>query len=115
MQIPVCKIDELPSGSRKIVSFGGQTIGVFNVHGRIYALNNRCPHRAGALCEGPITGTSLPTDRFEYIYGRDGCILRCAWHGWEFEIESGTCLGDPRFRAKMYDVVVQANEIFVEM
>ena len=51
-----------------------------------------------------MTGTNFATSDFRYVYGRDGEILRCAWHGWEFEIETGRSLVDPRVRAKTYKV-----------
>ena len=94
----------------------GRSIGVFNVHGRFFALHNRCPHRGGALCLGPVTGTALPSDDFGgYVYGREGEILRCAWHGWEFEIETGSSLIDPHIRAKTYAVEVEDGRLYVVM
>ncbi|MDF2439188.1 MAG: hypothetical protein JWN98_172, partial [Abditibacteriota bacterium] len=41
----VCKASELPAGERKIIDANGRSIGVFNVHGRYYALRNLCPHQ----------------------------------------------------------------------
>ena len=100
----VCAASEIPPGGRRIVEVDGRSIGVFNVAGRFYALHNGCPHRGGALCEGPICGTVLPTKDRSYAYGRDGEILRCAWHGWEFDIRTGRALVDPTVRARTYPV-----------
>lgn len=91
----------------------GRTIGVFNVAGRYYALRNRCPHKGGALCEGPITGTVLPTDGREFVYGRAGEIVRCALHGWEFEIATGRALAQPRSRTRVYPVEVEDGQVVV--
>jgi nitrite reductase/ring-hydroxylating ferredoxin subunit len=88
-------------------------VGVFNVGGRYFALQNRCPHRGGALCAGPVTGTALQTDDFRYVYGREGEIVRCAWHGWEFEIETGRSLVDPSIKAKTFPVEVDAGAVYV--
>lgn len=104
---------ELQPGERRIVEIEGKQIGIFNVLGRYYALHNRCPHMAGNLCEGPITGTALPTDTHEYRHGREGEIIRCAWHGWEFEIATGVCLVDSRIRAKTYPVTVENGNVIV--
>ena len=109
----VCSEGELPPGERVVREVGGVSVGVFNVGGQLYALHNRCPHKGGALCRGPVTGTALPTSDFRYDYGREGEILRCAWHGWEFDIASGRSLVDPRIRAKTYPVERAGGLIYV--
>ena len=109
----VCSVDALPAGGRLIVEVEGRSIGVFNVAGRLYALHNRCPHKRGALCEGPITGTVLPTPDRDFRYGRDGEIVRCAGHGWEFDIRTGEAIADPRVRARTYPVEVDGDDVVV--
>jgi nitrite reductase (NADH) small subunit len=112
-KLRVCSEGELPPGERIVRDLDGLSVGIFNVHGRFYALHNRCPHRGGALCLGPVTGTALPTSDFEFVYGREGEILRCAWHGWEFDITTGHSLVDPRIRAKTYPVEVAGGDVYV--
>ena len=102
-------------GERRIVEVDGKRIGVLNVGGVYYAMHNRCPHMAGNLCEGPVTGTTLPTDEFAYVYSRQGEIIRCAWHGWEFEIATGQCLIDPKTRARTYPVTVEDGQVVVHI
>lgn len=115
-QFVVCKTTDLPIGDRKIVEVDGKTIGIFNVDGDYYALLNYCPHTGGALCLGPVTGTAMPTDKYEFIYGRAGSILRCAWHGWEFDIPTGKCLVDDKVRAKKYNVTIEnGDEVVVHI
>ena len=106
---------DLAPGERRIVVVDGKTIGIFNVDGDYYALHNRCPHMGGNLCQGPITGTALPTDKTEFRYGMKGKIIRCGWHGWEFEIETGQCLVDRRVRARSYRVTVEANQLIIHI
>jgi nitrite reductase (NADH) small subunit len=109
----VCRASEVAPGERRIVEVDGRSIGVFNVAGRFHALHNGCPHKGGALCEGPITGTVLPTDGSAFVYAREGEIVRCALHGWEFEIASGRALADPRVRARTYPVEIEDGEVVV--
>ena len=111
----VCAADELRPGERRIVEVAGRSIGVFNVGGRLHALHNGCPHRGGALCEGPVCGTALPTEDRSFVYGREGEIVRCAWHGWEFEIATGRALADPAVRARTYPVTVQDGAVVVSL
>ena len=110
-----CRSSDLPLGERMILNLDGKSIGLFNVGGRFYALHNRCPHTGGPLCLGPIAGTALPTTGRKFEYGREGSILRCAWHGWEFEIETGRCLVDPKIRARTYAVTVEDDDIVVNI
>ncbi len=109
----ICRSDEIQPGERVIRELNGRSVGVFNVDGRFHALRNRCPHEGGALCLGPVTGTTLAARDFRFVYGMAGRILRCAWHGWEFEIASGRCLVDPRLRAKTYPVEVADGSVYV--
>lgn len=110
-----CRETDLPPGESLVRDLDGTSVGVFNVRGRYFALQNRCPHRGGALCAGPVTGTTLPTEDFRYVYGREGEIVRCAWHGWEFEIATGRSLIDPSIKAKTFPVEVEAGDVYVVM
>lgn len=103
----VAKVGDLPPGRRKIVEIDGRSIGVFNVGGRFYALRNTCPHQGAPLCLGSLSGTALPSRPGEYVWGREGEILSCPWHGWEFDITTGRSVFNPhRTRVRSYEVTV---------
>ncbi|MCU6790887.1 Rieske (2Fe-2S) protein [Paenibacillus sp. WQ 127069] len=103
----VCPVQELQVGERKIVTLEGRSIGVFNIKGQLYALKNSCPHQGAELCVGKIQGIMLPSDPGEYHYGRDGEIVRCPWHGWEFDITNGKSVFDPfKCLVKTYEVEI---------
>jgi 3-phenylpropionate/trans-cinnamate dioxygenase ferredoxin subunit len=105
---PVCKATEFPIGAKKIVQAGNKSVGVFNVHGKLYAIRNVCPHQFAPLCLGRVTGTTAPSKVGEYIWERDGEIVRCPWHGWEFDITTGRSIFNPhKVRVKTYDVTVE--------
>ena len=107
----VGRANELPPGARRIVEAEGRSIGVFNVHGTFYALRNRCPHQAAPLCLGAIKGMALPSKPNEYIWAREGEILRCPWHGWEFDITTGRSIFNPhKVRVRQYEVTVEPVE-----
>lgn len=104
----VGRASELLPGEVKIVEAERRSVGVFNVHGQYYALRNVCPHQAAPLCLGSIKGMTLPSRPGEYEWGRDGEILRCPWHGWEFDITTGRSIFNPhRTRVKTYEVTVE--------
>lgn len=107
----VARVAELPPGERRIVEADGRSIGVFNVAGRFVALRNSCPHQAAPLCLGVIKGMTLPSKPGEYLWARDGEILRCPWHGWEFDLLTGRSIFNPhKTRVKTYEVTVESDE-----
>lgn len=110
-----CRVEDVGPSTPRIVKVGTMSIGIFELEDGYAAMLNVCPHRAGQLCEGPVCGTARETDRTEFIYDRAGQIVRCAWHGWEFDIKSGTCLVDKRLKARTFPVHVEDHEIFVEL
>jgi nitrite reductase (NADH) small subunit len=107
---PVAQVGEIAPGGRKIVTIGRLQVGVFNVAGEIKAYRNACPHAGAPVCVGRISGTSQPSRVYEYIYGSEGCILRCPWHGWEFDLRTGEHLVDPETRLKAVPVEAASSE-----
>lgn len=65
--------DELPEGRVKSVTCAHMTICVTRHQGTYGALDNKCPHQGGPLGEGSI----------------ENGLLRCPWHGWDFDPLTG--------------------------
>jgi nitrite reductase (NADH) small subunit len=109
-------IEDIPDDEALIVTVSGRSIGVFNVDGRVYAVRNVCPHKQAPLARGTVGGTMLPSRPGELDYGLEGKVLKCPWHGWEFDLETGECLfGVSGRRVKTYPVEVRDGQIFVSM
>ena len=68
-------VDELPPGSVKLVHAGQITVGVYNLGGEFYAIEDRCSHDDGPLAEGPFD----PERR----------VVECPRHGSLFDLETG--------------------------
>ncbi len=107
----IATADEIPPGGRKIVSVNGQEIGVFNLRGAYYALRNICPHRLGPLCRGRLRPLVLPDGVTGMTYTREGEIIKCPWHEWEFDIKTGQALYDPQLHVRTYRVEVENDKI----
>jgi 3-phenylpropionate/trans-cinnamate dioxygenase ferredoxin subunit len=106
--VVVARAEEIPPGERKIVEISGRSIGVFNLDGRYYALRNRCPHQGGPLCRGFQFGSLRSARPGDYEYSEPGAIIRCPWHGWEFDIRTGRSWFDPeRQRVRAYPAAVE--------
>lgn len=114
MKHVVAEVGEIPPGGRKIVEVAGRSIGVFNVGGEFFALRNRCPHQGGPLCQGKLWGVIDATVPGDVRFSREGEILTCAWHGWEFDIRTGQSWCDPaKLRVRSYEVRVEAGTALV--
>ena len=104
----VATVDEIPLGKRKIVEVAGRSLGIFNIAGEFFALRNICPHQGGPLCTGRLTGFLESSMPGEYNYSRKDEILRCSWHGWEFDVKTGQSWCDPeRIRVRRYEVKIE--------
>lgn len=106
--VPVLGAAELPGGSQRIIMLNdGRTIALFHLSrketpgglGGIYALDNRCVHRGGAIGAGLVT---------------DGTVT-CPWHGWIFSIADGRCVDNPAACLKTYPVRIDNGEIQVSL
>lgn len=106
-------VAELPPGSSTSIKAFGTTVAIFNVGGCLFATGNHCPHHGAPLCHGRISGTMLPSRPQEYSYGREGEVLKCPWHGWEFDLQSGKTLFDPAVGVKVYGVEVEDGQIVI--
>ena len=111
----VATVAEIPPGQRKLVTVRGRPIAVFNLSGEFFGLFNRCPHQGGPMCEGVLTGLIESDDPGRYQYSRAGEILRCPWHGWEFDVRTGQSYCEPeRIQVRSYPVEVAAGQRVVE-
>lgn len=111
----VAEAASIPEGTCRIVEVEGRSIGVYNVKGEYYAIHNYCPHQGAELCKGPICGTTLPSRVYEFEYGREQEIVRCPWHGWEFDIRTGKSLFSDRVRTRSYKVSHEDGKLYVKI
>jgi nitrite reductase/ring-hydroxylating ferredoxin subunit len=104
----VATVQDLPPGTRKLVHVKGRPIAIFNIGGEYFGMLNRCPHQGASLCYGTLTGLLEAPEPGRYRFAREGEILRCPWHGWEFDVRTGQSYCDPtRIRAKSYKVEIE--------
>jgi 3-phenylpropionate/trans-cinnamate dioxygenase ferredoxin subunit len=69
----VAKIEELKSGTMKMVMAEGREILIARVGDKYFATDNRCPHMKGDLSQGKLEGT----------------VVTCPRHGSQFDITNG--------------------------
>ena len=110
---PVARVAEIRPGECRLVEVKQRSIGLFNVNGTIVAVLNVCPHELAPVCRGRVGGTTLPSPPGEYRWGRDGEILACPWHGWEFDMLTGRALADKRVRLRLYPVSIEDDTVYI--
>lgn len=109
----VAATSELPPGTRRVINVDGRAIVVFNVNGEYFGMLDRCPHNGGSLAQGMVTGLLQSSEPGSYAYSRPGEVIRCPWHGWEFDLRTGKsfCSGI-KARARQFPVrIVEGSDI----
>jgi 3-phenylpropionate/trans-cinnamate dioxygenase ferredoxin subunit len=89
---------DVPPGSARITEIGDYQVGVFNVNGTIYAIDNLCPHVDGPLHGGPID--------------TEACTVTCPLHGREFSLVDGT-EGYGRQSVVTFEVSIRDGDIYL--
>src|SRR5690606_8118134 len=86
-------------------------IVIFNVKGEFHALLNRCPHEGASLCKGVRVGLVESETPGHYSYSRPGEMIRCPWHGWEFDIKTGQSWCEPgSVWVRRYNIAVEDGD-----
>ncbi|MFD1676489.1 Rieske (2Fe-2S) protein [Alicyclobacillus fodiniaquatilis] len=116
MRHVICKVDALQPGEIKEAMLGRISIVICRTpDGEYYALSNRCVHQGAPMAKGKLCGATAPTDTpGEYRYVREGEILRCPWHGREYDVlRGGRMLADDTRCLPSFNVVVEGEEVVV--
>ena len=101
-ELTVCPVEELPPGEVKIVRAGELAIGVYNVGGEYYAIEDRCSHDDGPLAEGDFDPERM--------------LVICPRHGSEFDLRTGRPQSLPAYLpVDVFDVVVEDGLIKVKV
>ncbi|QOZ08034.1 Rieske 2Fe-2S domain-containing protein [Bradyrhizobium sp. CCBAU 51765] len=111
----VATVDQIPPGERMLVTIGNREIGIFNVAGEYFAVGNRCPHNGASLCKGRIVGLVEAREPGSYQFSRRGELVRCPWHGWEFDLRTGKSRCEPdRTRVRSYEAKVEPGAVLTD-
>ncbi len=110
----VAAVADIAPGQRRLVTVRGRPIAIFNLSGEFFGLLNRCPHQGGSLCDGVLTGLIEASEPGSYRFSRQGEIVRCPWHGWEFDIRTGLSWCEPsRVQVRTYPVETDSGHNLV--
>lgn len=97
--VKVCNVDEIPEGQRRWVEFDEETLVVFHVAGKFYAIADVCTHDGGPLEDGEL----------------DGYEVECPRHGARFDVRNGDAVRFPAVTpVPCYRTRVEGGELYVE-
>ena len=99
----VAPADEFPPGSFKLVPVGpADFVGVYNCGGTLYAIEDRCSHDDGPLCEGD--------------WDEATCRVVCPRHGATFDLATGNAMSLPAYRpVAAYPVEIEDGMVRVRV
>jgi nitrite reductase (NADH) small subunit len=115
MKHEVCREEDLEPGQMRSVTVGNVAVVLIRqADGKFAALRDTCPHRGAPLSKGLLQNQVRGDHVGIHELGSD-VIVRCPWHGYEFNVETGLCPAEPeRVRVKAYSVSVENGKVFVE-
>ena len=77
---PITGAENIPPREGRAVQVGGLELAIFNLVDRFAAIENRCPHLGGPLCDGIVTDLAVV----------------CPLHGWKFDLVTGLAVRAPQ-------------------
>jgi nitrite reductase (NADH) small subunit len=97
--IRLATVDSVPPREGRAVLIGDRELALFNLGDRFLAIDNRCPHRGGPLCDGIVSGSAVV----------------CPLHAWKVDLETGAVVrptsGNDCVRA--YETRVQDGVVMI--
>lgn len=101
--VNVAKFSELEEGKGKNVTINEELeVALFKVGGKVYAIQENCPHQGGPLSDG----------------GVEGLVVMCPWHGMTYDLSTGKAAPeawDQSFSVKTFNVTVEGDDVKVEV
>lgn len=101
--VSVIKLSELQENVGKHVKIDEDTeVALFKIKGKVYAVQQHCPHQNGPLSEASV----------------DGTVITCPWHGMMYDLTTGKAAPeawDQDFELKAYKVKIEGDEVKVEV
>ena len=95
--IAVADKNAIPVREGRRVSYGGHEVALFNLGDEYLAVDNRCPHKAGPLADGIVSGKAV----------------FCPLHNWKISLENGCALSGGMGQVKKYPVKVIGEKVYV--
>jgi nitrite reductase (NADH) small subunit len=112
----VCRVEDVEPGRLLGVEVDGLALVVARTpEGGVHVLRDRCSHEGARLSRGRLLQKVGGDEVGAYVLADDEYVVRCPWHGYEFDLETGHCVADAsRARVRAYTVTVDDGVVFIE-
>ena len=97
--IRVAAANEIPPGACGEFVAGDRIVALFNVAGKLHALDGICPHQGGPLGKGML----------------NGCVVTCPWHGFQFDVTTGQHQTSKSLVHPTFPVKIENGEVFIDV
>jgi nitrite reductase (NADH) small subunit len=98
--IEIGALDQIPRRGARVVKTSQGCVAVFRTaDDRVFALEDRCPHKGGPLSQGIVHGASVT----------------CPLHNWGLSLESGEAQGADVGAARTFPLEVVAGRIRLDV
>lgn len=97
--VKAAETSRVAPGNSVAVKFEGYYIGIHNVNGEYYAIDNICPHVGGVLHAGE----------------RQDSVIVCPIHQWKFDVKTGKCVWPGKCELATYPLKVSGGDILVDV
>jgi nitrite reductase (NADH) small subunit len=98
--IAICAFDELPRlGARRVQRTKGLPVALFRTAtDQVYALLDRCPHKAGPLSQGIVHGAQVS----------------CPLHNWNIGLVDGRAAAPDEGQTPVFAVKVELGTVYLD-
>jgi nitrite reductase (NADH) small subunit len=117
----VATVAEIKELEPKIVDVNGTKIAIYKFRDRFLAYLDQCPHQGGPPCEGFLGGNlecEIDLDegaRIRQYKSTEHYSILCPWHGFDYDLETGVCNSNKRYRLKPYKVWKEGEDLLLEL
>ena len=119
-EINIGTVASFDDPGRRVIEIAGMQVGVFRLDGEFYAYENKCPHLGGPACQGKILPRVLEDvtenkKSLGRVFARNQLNVICPWHGFEFDIRTGSHVAVPKYRLRPVVVRTEGGEVFITL
>lgn len=98
--VKVALLEDIPKLGARVVRSKDVEVGVFHLEdGRIFAVNNKCPHKGGPLSEGIVYGDKIA----------------CPLHSWKISLVDGKAEEPDVGQTACFNTKVEDGFVYLEL
>lgn len=99
MMIDIAALEDIPRQGARVVKTDAGCVAVFRTaDDKVFALEDRCPHKGGPLSEGIVHGMQVT----------------CPLHAWVFDLATGEAQGADEGSVRTFPARTEGGRVFLD-